>query len=63
MIYLNCDKCGLSFRKGHYKRPRCLRCGNPDLWAEEVDPANLELSDIVADKMLRERVKQEKASR
>mgnify|MGYP006878137922 FL=1 len=57
MIYCYCDQCGLAFRKGHYKNPKCLRCGNPDLWEEDIPREELTLADQVADEMLRESVR------
>lgn len=57
MIYCNCDQCGLHFRKGHYKKPKCLRCGNPDLWEEDVPADSITLADRIADKILRESIK------
>lgn len=53
MIYCYCDQCGLAFRKGHYKHPKCLRCGNAELWEEDIPPSDLTLADQVADEMLR----------
>lgn len=57
MIYCFCDQCGISFRKGHYKKPKCLRCGNPDLWEEDIPAEELTLVDQVVDEMLREEVR------
>lgn len=57
MIYCYCDQCGLSFRKGHYKHPKCLRCSNPDLWEEDIPAEELTLADRVVDEMLREEVR------
>lgn len=57
MIYCYCNQCGLAFRKGHYKHPKCLRCGNTDLLEEDVSPGDLTLADQVADEMLRKKVR------
>lgn len=57
MIFCHCDQCGLSFRKGRYKTPKCLRCGNPDLWEDDIPNDELTLADRVADEILRSRVK------
>lgn len=57
MIYCFCDQCGMSFRKGRYKHPKCLRCGNPDLWEEDIPAEELTLVDRVVDEMLREEVR------
>lgn len=47
----------MSFRKGRYKHPKCLRCGNPDLWEEDIPAEELTLVDRVVDEMLREEVR------
>ena len=53
MVYCNCDQCGLHFRKGHYKRPKCLRCGNTDLWEEDIPASEITLAERIADEILR----------
>lgn len=60
MIFCFCDQCGLSFRKGRYKHPKCLRCGNTDLWEDDIPAEELTLADHITDTMLRESVKQRK---
>jgi len=57
MIFCNCGQCGLRFRKGHYKRLRCLRCGSQDIWEEEIPDDEVTLVDRVVDQMLREQFK------
>lgn len=63
MIFCFCDQCGLSFRKGHYKNPKCLRCGNPDLWEDDIPAEELTLVDLVTDQKLRESVKERKRTK
>lgn len=54
MIYCYCDQCGLSFRKGRYKHPKCLRCGNNDLLEDDIPDEDLTEVDRIIDKMQRE---------
>lgn len=63
MIFCFCDQCGLSFRKGRYKNPKCLRCGNPDLWEDDIPVEELTLVDLVTDQKLRESVKERKRTK
>lgn len=57
MTYCYCDQCGLSFRKGRYKHPKCLRCGSTDLWEEDIPDEDLTEVDRIIDKMQREAFK------
>ena len=60
MIYLNCDECGLRFRKGHFKNPKCLRCGNNSLWEEDIPNNEVTEFDRIADKYLRDSYRKSK---
>lgn len=59
MIYCYCNQCGLAFRKGGDKNPKCLRCGSDEIWEDDVPADQLTLSDKIADEILRERVRKE----
>lgn len=60
LIFCNCDQCGLRFRKGHFKHPLCLRCGNRDLWEENVPASSVSSIERYADKLLRQRYYEER---
>lgn len=60
LIFCNCDQCGLRFRKGHYKHPVCLRCGNPQLWEENIPDGEVSIVERVADEILRKRYQEQR---
>ena len=53
MIYWTCGSCGLEFRKGRLKKPRCIKCGSTRIFEDDVPDDLLTLADEVADEMIR----------
>ena len=54
VIYWTCGDCGLEFRKGKLKKPRCIKCGSTRIFEDDVPDCDLTLADEIADRLVRE---------